>query len=100
LDALLSLSPAEIERFRVALCDWPEPEVRRFGLACVDYHLGNFPAGIAHALACIEADRACEDYWLLLALYSRHLRSFDVFDDVVFGQVRTDALLERVSRSL
>ncbi len=96
LDALLSLSRDEIARFRTALSAWPEPEVRHFGLACIDYHEGQFPAGTAHLLACIEADRACEEYWLLLAFNSRHLRQFDVFDDITFGQSRTDALLERV----
>lgn len=99
LDALLGLARDEIARLQAALSGWPEPEIRHFGLACVDYHEGGFRAAAAHLLACIETDRACEEYWLLLAFCARHLRQLDLFDDVVFGQARTRSVLERVKRS-
>lgn len=100
LDALEDLSLEQIDRLRSTLSTWPDPEIRHFGLACLDYHQGRFPAVAGHALACIESDRACEDHWFLLAFSVRHLRQYDTFDDIVFASLRSDAVLERVRRSL
>jgi hypothetical protein len=100
LDALSELTAEQLDRLRNALCAWPEAEIRQFGLACLDYHQGRFPAAAGHALECVDADGGCEDYWLLLAFCLRHLRRFDVFDDIVFTSLRADSVLEKVRRSL
>lgn len=100
VDGLLSLSRDQLARLRSALSGWPEPEVRHFGVACVDYYEGHFLAAIAHVLTCLQLDPTCEEYWLLLALLSRHLRHYEIFDDIAFGQSRSTAVLERVRRAL
>lgn len=100
LDALSELTAEQLGRLRSALCAWPGAEIRQFGLACLDYHQGRFPAAAGHALECVDADRGCEDYWLLLAFCMRHLRRFDVFDDIIFTSLRNDSVLEQVRRSL
>lgn len=93
LDLLLQVPHERLGRLRDALDVEKEGEVRRFGLACLDYHEGRFEDGLRHAVACVELDEVCEDYWLLAAFFARHLGQHGRFEDIVFGGERSPRLL-------
>jgi hypothetical protein len=96
LDALLEVSATDQERLRQAFTGGPRGEVQQFGLACLDYFAGHFPAALGHAVACLELDAGCEEYWLLAAFLTRYFGAFSQFDDLVFETSRDRSTLNRL----